>query len=179
MYLKTTIIAVLVMLAGATAAHAYTAEIPAWAEEGASKAASEGVARKQEEESRAKAAQEAQARETQAQEVQAQAAQEHRVQEEQKQREERERQEASEREAESREASKVAVCVVPSLRGDSLHEARKALGSAHCRLGSVSNPRQARRDALVVIRQDRRVGEHLSVEARVAVTMGFAARKRH
>jgi hypothetical protein len=33
-------------------------------------------------------------------------------------------------------------CVVPSLKGDSLTQARRALGRARCRLGKLSGPRR-------------------------------------
>jgi hypothetical protein len=62
-------------------------------------------------------------------------------------------------------------CVVPSLKGDSLRRARRALVNAHCRLGKVSRRRGVHR-ALIVIRQSPAHGRKLRQGSAVAVTLG-------
>jgi hypothetical protein len=62
-------------------------------------------------------------------------------------------------------------CVVPSLKGDSLRRARRALVKAHCRLGKVSRSRGVHR-ALVVVRQSPAHGRKLREGSAVAVTLG-------
>lgn len=62
-------------------------------------------------------------------------------------------------------------CVVPRLEGDSLKEARRALGRAHCRLGRLTEPRDYR-GPLVVIRQGVRGGSKRAAGSRVALTLG-------
>jgi hypothetical protein len=57
-------------------------------------------------------------------------------------------------------------CVVPRLRGHSLVEARRALRTAHCRLGHVH------RSGAVVVGQSVRRGMKLSPNASVSVTLG-------
>jgi hypothetical protein len=61
-------------------------------------------------------------------------------------------------------------CTVPSLRGDTLAAARRALAKTHCRLGKVSRPAH-RHAALIVARQSTRNGEKLPDGAAVAVTL--------
>jgi hypothetical protein len=75
------------------------------------------------------------------------------------------------REAAEREASAhLAKCVVPSLKGDSLTQARRALGRAHCRLGKVFGPRRYH-GPLVIVRQSVRSGRELPADASVALTL--------
>ncbi len=62
-------------------------------------------------------------------------------------------------------------CVVPSLKGDSLGTAQKALSKAHCKLGKVSRPR-THHGALVVTGQSPKNGKKLASGAAVAVTLG-------
>lgn len=90
-----------------------------------------------------------------------------------KEREIREAGERAGKEAAEREAEAVAQarrCVVPSLNGDSLTAARRALDRAHCRLGKVTKPR-TRHGALVVDRQSARSGRRLASGTKVAVTL--------
>jgi hypothetical protein len=63
-------------------------------------------------------------------------------------------------------------CVVPSLKGDSLSKARRALSKAHCKLGKVTTPRGSSRAALVVTHQRTAPGKKLPAGARVDVTLG-------
>jgi Trypsin len=69
-------------------------------------------------------------------------------------------------------------CVVPSLRGDSLGKAGRALDKAHCRLGKVTSPRGRSTGKLVVIGQRFSPGRKLPVNARVGVNMGPPPRHR-
>jgi hypothetical protein len=62
-------------------------------------------------------------------------------------------------------------CVVPLLRGDTLHAARRSLGRHHCRLGKVRRPRHYT-VTLHVTRQSPGRGERLASGAVVAVTLG-------
>lgn len=71
-------------------------------------------------------------------------------------------------------AAKVVVrpaCVVPSLHGYTLSDARRALAKAHCRLGKVSTPRH-HRGSLIITRQTPRAGKKLANAAAIAVTLG-------
>jgi virginiamycin B lyase len=75
---------------------------------------------------------------------------------------------------------KAPACVVPKLLGKSLAAARKALASAHCKLGKVTKPkaRRGRRlSPLVVAGQGRRAGTKLPEGAGVSVRLGV--RKKH
>ena len=69
-------------------------------------------------------------------------------------------------------------CVVPSLKGDSLSKARRALGKAHCKLGKVTAPHGRRAGRLIVLRQRPSPGKKLGANAQVAVTMGSAPTHR-
>jgi hypothetical protein len=89
----------------------------------------------------------------------------------------RESREAAERKA--REEAQASHCVVPSLTKDTLSKARRALGKAHCRLGTVTRPRKRVRGALVVRRQSPRSGTQLAGGARVSVTLGVETPRRH
>ena len=91
---------------------------------------------------------------------------------------EREAREASEREARekpetesSTASSRAAPCTVPSIHGDSLAAARRALRRARCSLGRVSTPTKHRAH-LVVRRQRPRPGRKLAAGSTVAVTLG-------
>jgi hypothetical protein len=64
-------------------------------------------------------------------------------------------------------------CVVPSLEGDSLTQARRALGRAHCRLGKLSEPLRYY-GPLVVVKQSVRGGRKLAAGASVALTLNRA-----
>jgi hypothetical protein len=83
---------------------------------------------------------------------------------------EREGREEVERES-SASSSHAARCTVPSIHGDSLAAARRALRGAHCRLGRVSAPRK-HRGHLVVRAQRPRPGRKLAAGSTVAVTLG-------
>ncbi len=83
---------------------------------------------------------------------------------------EAERQHREEAEAAAVAQRRVAICVVPSLRGDTLSVANHALAKAHCRLGKVSRPRH-HHEKIVVTRQDPRPGETLQVRGRVTLTL--------
>lgn len=67
-------------------------------------------------------------------------------------------------------------CLVPSLKGDTLRAARRALSKAHCKLGRITEPR-ARRAKLIVTGQSRPVGARLTEKAPVAVRLGAARRR--
>jgi hypothetical protein len=67
-------------------------------------------------------------------------------------------------------------CIVPGLEGDSLTEARRALGRAHCRLGRLTEPR-GYRGPLVVVRQGVRNGSKLAAGSRVALTLSRAGKR--
>lgn len=84
--------------------------------------------------------------------------------------------EAAKREAEREAAAKKArrACIVPSLRGDSLTAARRALARAHCRLGKVDD-RSRVRSRLAVSQQSPRRGRRLANDAPVSVTLALAA----
>jgi hypothetical protein len=69
-------------------------------------------------------------------------------------------------------------CVVPALKGDSLRRARRRLAKADCRLGTVSRPRKHDDGSLVVRGQSPHPRSVLAGDARVAVTLGPAARAR-
>lgn len=69
-------------------------------------------------------------------------------------------------------------CVVPSLRGDSLGKAKRALDKAHCRLGKVTSPRGRSTGKLVIIGQRFSPGRKLPGNARVGVNMGSPPRHR-
>lgn len=98
----------------------------------------------------------------------------------------RERLEASERAArEAAEREKASSppplrCVVPGLKGDSLHTARRILSEAHCRLGRVGKAKNTR-GQLVVIKQSARPGAKLGNNATVSVVLASRppAAKRH
>jgi hypothetical protein len=62
-------------------------------------------------------------------------------------------------------------CIVPSLKGDSLAVALRALLKAHCGLGTVSRPHKHHR-ALIVNAQSVRAGRQLAKGTAVAVRLG-------
>ena len=148
----------------------------------------EGV---EEAEQRSKEAAEQQAREnTERKEHEAKAAEERKTAEERPQREAAERKhqeetreatERTEKEAaeEAQEKAKGAAsrCVVPTLEGDSLASARRALHRAHCKLGRVTVPRGGH-GTLVVTAQSLRRGAKRPGGTAVAVTLGPARRSR-
>ncbi len=106
-------------------------------------------------------------------------AHEHKLVEEEEEAKKRALAELIARENTPTEARKAAVqCVVPSLRGDTLTRARRALSKAHCRLGKVREVR-TRKGTLVVAHQQSLPGERLASGARVGVTLGPASHKRH
>lgn len=74
------------------------------------------------------------------------------------------------KEAAEREAGKPPACVVPSLKGDTLAVARRALVKAHCRLGRVSHTHRG--SALRVISQGTQHGKRLPAGASIAVALG-------
>lgn len=71
----------------------------------------------------------------------------------------------------------VAGCVVPSLKGDTLSKAQRALGKAHCRLGGVSRYEKGHSGRLVVTRQSVSAGRKLPLDTRVGVTLGRSIRR--
>jgi len=73
--------------------------------------------------------------------------------------------------APAKPAASVPVCIVPSLKGDTLDAARRAIGEAHCRLGRVSRPRR-RRGSLIVSGQAPRRGKKLAAGTNIALTLG-------
>jgi hypothetical protein len=84
---------------------------------------------------------------------------------------ERQRREAAEHAAAAVRMRAHRVCVVPSLRGDTLSAARRALADAHCRLGRVNRPRRHHR-TLLVTRQNPRPGKTLPAGSGVMLTLG-------
>jgi hypothetical protein len=66
-------------------------------------------------------------------------------------------------------------CVVPTLKGDTLRAARRAIISHHCRVGKIRRPRH-HRGALVVTAQSPKHGRKLADGAAIALTLG--ARRR-
>jgi hypothetical protein len=76
----------------------------------------------------------------------------------------------SEQEATARAVARPA-CSVPSLHGQTLSTARRALARAHCRLGRVGTPRH-HRGVLIITRQTPRAGKKLADAAAIAVTLG-------
>ncbi len=74
--------------------------------------------------------------------------------------------EAAERAASTRSPR----CVVPSLKGDSLTQARRALDRAHCSLGKLSEPRRYH-GPLVVVKQSAQSGRRLPADASVALIL--------
>ena len=80
-------------------------------------------------------------------------------------------------EGEQKQAKEAAVCVVPSLRGDSLKGASRALRKAHCELGgvTVAVPRGYHGHGAVVVRsQSLRRGTRHPDRTAVAITLGPA-----
>jgi Trypsin len=104
-----------------------------------------------------------------------QEAQAERAAKELKSREESEAIERAQREVEAREEqpAKTAAehCVVPSLKGDSLDKARRALSKAHCKLGKVNRPRGSSGGSLVVRHQLTAPGRKLAAGSRVGVIL--------
>jgi hypothetical protein len=78
--------------------------------------------------------------------------------------------ETAEREVLAKQAS-TTMCVVPSLKGDSLTAARRALGKAHCKLGKVSKLR-GHHKTLLVTSQSAKSGKTLADGAAIAVKLG-------
>lgn len=83
--------------------------------------------------------------------------------------------EAAEREAKKREEEKTLssapTCVVPSLKGDTLTVARRALREAHCKLGRVTPPPRGH-GRHVVTHQGVRAGSKRLAGTAVSVTLG-------
>jgi FtsZ-interacting cell division protein ZipA len=92
-------------------------------------------------------------------------------------RSEKERLEKEESERKRTKEEVASLCVVPSLKGDSLSGARAVLGKAHCELGSVvvAIPRRYHgHSALVVRGQGLKRGTRHPNRTAVAVTLGPA-----
>jgi hypothetical protein len=146
----------------------YESKLEPWVLEGAEREAKE--APRLEEEREAKAKEEA---ERPAKEAAARAAHEREVREAG----ERAGREAAERERLAKEQiakqAAAAMCHVPSLKGDSLAAARRALSKAHCKLGKVSKSR-GHHKTLVVSSQSAKSGKTLADGAAVAVKLGPA-----
>jgi hypothetical protein len=79
-------------------------------------------------------------------------------------------------EEETLRSAEAEMCTVPSLRGDTLLLARKALAKAHCRLGRISQLSH-HSAKLVVIRQAFQHGKRLPHAAAVSVTLAAAPRR--
>lgn len=71
---------------------------------------------------------------------------------------------------------KAPVCVVPSLKGDTLTGARRALSKARCRLGKVGKPHGRHHGQLVVIGQRVGAGGRLPSDTLIDITLGRALR---
>jgi uncharacterized protein involved in copper resistance len=133
------------------------------AKEGAERAAAREALERAESEAATKAADEAA---------------EHKATEERQQREVVERQhiqETQQSEEAERQPTKApaAQCVVPSLKGDSLNSARKALSRAHCRLGKVTVPHRSQ-GRLIVTSQGIKHELKRPNDTAVAVTLAAA-----
>jgi hypothetical protein len=63
-------------------------------------------------------------------------------------------------------------CIVPSLKGDTLQEAQRALNKAHCRLGSVTRRKGHDLDRLVVTQQRVGAGRKMPRSTPVGITLG-------
>ena len=119
---------------------------------------------------------EAEARHKQEEEQAAKAAQERSEQEVRKIQEEKmAREEAAESKAGESQESERVVCVVPSLREESLAKTRSVLRKHHCQLGKVSEPHGHKHGALVVTKQQYRSTKRLPEGSRVGVTLGPAS----
>lgn len=68
-------------------------------------------------------------------------------------------------------ASHIPSCIVPSLKGDTLSAARRAVDRAHCRLGKVRGPRH-HRGRPMIISQSVPSGKKLAAGTAIAVTLG-------
>lgn len=68
-------------------------------------------------------------------------------------------------------AKSIAPCIVPSLRGKSLSQARRTLQNAHCTLGKVRRPSHGR-SVLVVVAQSVTAGRKLGESAAVTLRLG-------
>jgi hypothetical protein len=146
---------------GCPSGEKYESKLEPWVNEGASREASE--APRLEEEREAKKREE---EERPAKEAAARAAKEREVREAG----ERAGREAAEHELLAKQAS-ASVCLVPSLKGDSLTAARKALDKAHCKLGKVSKP-HGHHKTLVVTGQGAKSGKALADGSAIAVKLG-------
>ncbi len=139
----------------------YEGKLEPWVNEGAEREAKEAPRLEEEREAKKKEEEERPVKE-----AAARAAKEREIREAG----ERAGREAAERELLTKQAS-TAMCVVPSLKGDSLATARRALGEAHCKLGKVSRPR-GHHKTLVVAGQSAKSGKMLADGAAVAVRLG-------
>ena len=83
----------------------------------------------------------------------------------------REERQSAEEAAQGNAKKAVAICLVPSLKGESLAAARSALHRNHCRLGRVTRPR-GHRGALIVTSQNHPRGTKLPYGATIAVSLG-------
>lgn len=68
-------------------------------------------------------------------------------------------------------ASRVPPCIVPNLVGDTLKDAKRAIGEAHCRLGMIRKPHR-HRGVLVVVGQSLHSGVRRADRTVIAVTLG-------
>jgi hypothetical protein len=141
----------------------YESKLEPWVLEGAEREAREAPRLGAEEEAKAK-----EEAERPGKEAAARAAKEREIREAG----ERAGREAAERELLAKQAS-TTMCVVPSLEGDSLTAARRALGMVHCKLGKVSKP-HGHHKTLVVAGQSAKSGKTLADGAAVAVKLGPA-----
>jgi hypothetical protein len=83
---------------------------------------------------------------------------------------ERQRREAEEA-ASAPVQQRAQTCIVPSLKGDTLDAADRALADAHCHLHKVARPRR-HHGTILVTRQDPRPGERLPTGGGVTLTLG-------
>jgi|SRR5581483_412547 len=70
-----------------------------------------------------------------------------------------------------------APCLVPALKGLTLHAATVKLLAAHCKLGHVTKPHR-RTNHLVVVSQSARPGAQLATGATVAIRLGRPPHRR-
>ncbi len=70
------------------------------------------------------------------------------------------------------------VCVVPSLKGDTLSIAQLAIEKAHCRLGKVSRFKEHYHGQFVITQQVVSAGGKLPSDTRIGITLGGSLRRR-
>lgn len=70
-------------------------------------------------------------------------------------------------------------CVVPKLRGDGLRKAKKALASAHCKLGKVRHRSDRKVKKGRVISQSKRASSKLAAGSKIGLVLSLGKKKHH